>query len=290
LRNNACNPRICTSIPNMHNALGAAHGTSSPSRHPGGLDYQCGQHACVDDGVCSECSLMFPLRANNSSLSLTQHASRSKHKSFRCICGNSYNRKDVLKRHIIAADSAESDFHCHLCDRSFRRKDHLTQHLGGFHHGDFRAFDLLVENKGVPTFLSPVLCVCPHAGCPANRSEAWIAAQSTSGFDEWPFRFIDVFDLHMAHIHNEIAYTCPTDSCSLPKGKFFKYRKDFEEHCWIEHKVEVKAERREEFRPFCWQAGCRLRLVQGQYSWQLRCPNSVEDEKDQSGYIRWRHL
>ena len=282
----------------MHDAPEEAHGTSGPGWSPEDLEAQPLQHAFLNDRVCSECSLTFPAQASRSSLSLIKHAAQSKHKSFGCICGNSYNRKDALKRHIISATGPQKDFCCRVCHRSFGRKEHLVQHLRGFHHGDFRVFDFLAKQEDISTGYLRFwggLYVCPHAGCPANRSEAWIAAQSESDSDRWPFQNAEIFDLHMAHIHNEIAYTCPTDPCSFPKGKWFKDSVDFEQHCRIQHKVDVKAERREEFRPFCAHAGCGLRLVQDQYSrrfgWQFRCPNSVEDkDKDQYGANRWRHL
>lgn len=84
--------------------------------------------------VCKQCHRMF-----STGYELEEHARMFNHRSYVCTepgCDKSYCRRDVLLRH--GATHKSSDFHCSFClkanrKRSFKRKDHLAQHIRNRH-------------------------------------------------------------------------------------------------------------------------------------------------------------
>lgn len=84
---------------------------------------------------CSECPRSFP-RA----YLLDDHATESRHRAYRCTgCVKSYVRQSTLARHVAAAHGPikyrSRDYPCQRCRglKSFRRRDHLQQHLREVH-------------------------------------------------------------------------------------------------------------------------------------------------------------
>jgi len=52
------------------------------------------------------------------------------------LCGLKYVRKFDLKRHVKAAHLMDRDFGCMLCDKKFKRQEHLTAHIVQIHKDD----------------------------------------------------------------------------------------------------------------------------------------------------------
>ncbi|GAW14799.1 hypothetical protein ANO14919_042020 [Xylariales sp. No.14919] len=81
-----------------------------------------------DQDVCIYCHLRFPDNA-----ALRKHGEKESHRPYGCVCGDTFSRLDVLKRHISSKNKV-NEFFCPLCERdAFFRGDHLIQHLKTFH-------------------------------------------------------------------------------------------------------------------------------------------------------------
>ncbi|KAK0743894.1 hypothetical protein B0T18DRAFT_448469 [Schizothecium vesticola] len=90
--------------------------------------------------TCASCLTDFPTRA-----AVTLHAKQQGpgHSPFMCTCLRSFARLDTLKRHCQAKNGTAEAIHCPLCtkhdgDKSFTRRDHLQQHLAGYHKLDHK--------------------------------------------------------------------------------------------------------------------------------------------------------
>jgi uncharacterized Zn-finger protein len=86
--------------------------------------------------ACIECHTIFPSRAQ-----LQGHTESKQHSPFQCICGTKFARVDVLHRHIDSHGKEIPMFPCTFCKlhrgrQGFRRRDHLVQHLRGYHKFD----------------------------------------------------------------------------------------------------------------------------------------------------------
>lgn len=83
---------------------------------------------------CPECPETFP-----KALLLDAHAKESRHRAYRCEdCTKTYVRQSTLARHWGAAHGPGTGYSCVYCRdvdhaKSFRRKDHLRQHLREVH-------------------------------------------------------------------------------------------------------------------------------------------------------------
>ncbi|KAE9373043.1 hypothetical protein N431DRAFT_224736 [Stipitochalara longipes BDJ] len=90
--------------------------------------YQTGQ------GIyCQQCNLQFPTHEV-----LASHGREAQHAPYRCWCGTTFARRDILRRHIQTFQP-EVVFPCPHCEkrpRAFKRLDHLTQHFRGYHKMD----------------------------------------------------------------------------------------------------------------------------------------------------------
>ena len=85
--------------------------------------------------TCSECHTNF-----GTNLALKNHAKATNHAAHKCTCQATFSRIDCLNRHIHDFSTAKGGggFPCRYCtkyvgDKAFLRKDHLAQHLRGYH-------------------------------------------------------------------------------------------------------------------------------------------------------------
>ncbi|KAJ2981338.1 hypothetical protein NUW58_g6712 [Xylaria curta] len=92
-----------------------------------------GPHArlVIDRDVCVCVACLTHCRNNDA---LRKHGDREGHHPYGCVCGDTFNRLDVLQRHIASGNNVNS-FSCSLCEnaRAFSRPDHLRQHLRTYH-------------------------------------------------------------------------------------------------------------------------------------------------------------
>ncbi|KAF2965064.1 hypothetical protein GQX73_g8524 [Xylaria multiplex] len=80
--------------------------------------------------VCIICHTRCP---NNAAL--RKHGEKEDHRSYGCVCGETFKRPDALGRHIASKNNVNK-FPCPLCEqvpRAFSRADHRLQHLRTFH-------------------------------------------------------------------------------------------------------------------------------------------------------------
>lgn len=84
---------------------------------------------------CLDCTEVF-----SKAMLLDAHAKKSRHRAYKCPeCTKTYVRQSTLARHRAAAHSSSMDHPCVLCreashPKTFRRKDHLQQHLREVHN------------------------------------------------------------------------------------------------------------------------------------------------------------
>ncbi|KAH8893975.1 hypothetical protein GQ53DRAFT_763469 [Thozetella sp. PMI_491] len=77
--------------------------------------------------TCDACLTPF---ANG--VQLLEHARAAGHLPFRCKCGMFLSRKDALERHVKSMAPVSSE-RCPQCSKSFKRWDHVEQHLKAYH-------------------------------------------------------------------------------------------------------------------------------------------------------------
>lgn len=80
---------------------------------------------------CLDCPEIF-----GKALLLDAHAKDSRHRPFKCVdCSKTYRRQSTLARHRAVTHGPGAIHACKICTKpkSFRRKDHLQQHLREVH-------------------------------------------------------------------------------------------------------------------------------------------------------------
>ncbi|KAF2796329.1 hypothetical protein K505DRAFT_359368 [Melanomma pulvis-pyrius CBS 109.77] len=154
---------------------------------------------------CRECNTSF-----NSQFELEFHASRLGHALFICghpWCGKPFGRLDTFQRHQRTHQKDTKRFPCKYCNKyrgsnGFKRKDHLTQHLRGYHHIGER------ENA------SPILgYACTQNGCPMYN------AGLTYWGSELAFKKRSDLIEHMKTVHDTSKYPCPEPGCDRVAGR-----------------------------------------------------------------------
>lgn len=132
---------------------------SNPDKH--------GHVQSAHPNTCMECQESF----RNTS-DLISHGLNEEHAPFMCKCGKSFTRDDVLRRHVKAYQPELQKYACPHCKsgpgrKSFKRKDHLTQHIRGYHH---------IGKVQYP--LSRGIYLCPHSDCLQYREPSFRICQS----------------------------------------------------------------------------------------------------------------
>lgn len=107
-----------------------------------------------DMQTCASCVQGF-----NSSASPEKHGKDVNHQPFKCACGKGFGRPDTLKRHKASACKlrlplldVQPRFGCPFCsnhdgNKAFARRDHLDQHLRGFHKFEKKGIAYLKERN-----------------------------------------------------------------------------------------------------------------------------------------------
>lgn len=161
--------------------------------------------------TCNQCQEQLPNRSR-----LDSHATGHKHKAYGCLCGESFSRFDVLKRHIDRFNPAELH-HCPYCTnvRTFPRADHLTQHFRSFHnmnipdrHGGSHSRSSM---RGKDKHLT-----CPHKDCKYHSQAAFNTRRE--------------FTYHMRDVHDEARFPCQVYGCLRKGGRGFFRESDFKRH------------------------------------------------------------
>lgn len=174
--------------------------------------------------TCMECSESFG--SNNA---LNDHGSIESHTAFMCKCGKGYTRSDVLDRHLKSYQPALRKYTCPHCKsnsggKSFKRKDHLTQHIRGYHH---------IGTEGLHHLCSYVY-LCPHSDCLQYREPDFFDLPD-EGRENKPFAYLKDFKEHMRTFHDDAPYPCDVSGCVRVRGKGFCRRRDLINHRKREH-------------------------------------------------------
>ena len=148
-----------------------------------------------------------------------------------CKCGEVFSRSDVLDRHLNGYVLETGKYPCLYCKRhrgeqSFKRKDHLTQHLRGYHH-------INNDEKSSLDGIDPL--VCPHFGCPQHRGPAFFKLSWEDREAAMPFKSKTRYTEHMRKIHNESPFPCDISGCSRVDGKGYFRAADLIKHRKKEH-------------------------------------------------------
>ncbi|KAG9232011.1 hypothetical protein BJ875DRAFT_497845 [Amylocarpus encephaloides] len=164
---------------------------------------------------CAICSISFPTKA-----ALHVHTKETEHTPYSCICGKLFSRIDVLDRHIHSSHSLAASYPCPHCKKhrgsqAFRRRDHLTQHLKGYHNMDLSlASDSDESLDNQPSQESsttrkkrtPKSLFCPNDACCKGNSDLGvlrIAYQTQSQLTQ-----------HIREVHDESLFPCQEPRCS----------------------------------------------------------------------------
>ncbi|KAF2865465.1 hypothetical protein BDV95DRAFT_586467 [Massariosphaeria phaeospora] len=177
-----------------------------------------------DTHTCDECTQSF-----RSQVQLNFHASDMGHAAFKCRhtnCGKTFARLDTYDRHQKSHDEDAPRHPCKYCKKyrglnGFKRKDHLTQHLRGYHHiGEH----VINGHEAWGRTLA-----CPHKDCPEYReSQYW--EDRTFVWNDRAFTKRADYVSHMRKIHDESEFSCPEFGCDRVGKKGYFRRADLRTH------------------------------------------------------------
>ena len=168
-----------------------------------------------DPLTCIECNASFKNNAN-----LEGHAYSHQHSPFACICGISFARIDVLYRHIDSFSLEMPKFPCAYCKRhrgknGFRRRDHLVQHLRGYHKFDSEQVEGACPKA--QTKRAREILVCPWEFCDAYRDDGFRSLPVLQQTQRRPFQSRTEYAKHMRDVHKQTPFPCPITGCDRTK-------------------------------------------------------------------------
>ena len=177
--------------------------------------------------ACIECGDLFP-----SQYRLRLHANEAQHSPFACKCGQKFARRDVLQRHIVSQGSALPRYPCTHCKlhrgkNGFRRRDHLLQHIRGYHKLDSDNF--LLDLNPRQTKQHEVI-FCRHPSCEYHRDDTFRKLPWHSQLENRPFRNKSEHTKHLKDVHGETAFPCNVPGCERVGSKGYSREKDLINH------------------------------------------------------------
>ncbi|KAF4614363.1 hypothetical protein G7Y89_g15374 [Cudoniella acicularis] len=179
--------------------------------------------------TCHECKASLQTKA-----ALDAHAKAAQHSPYSCKCGKLFSREDVLDRHIHSSQRTKT-YPCPHCKKyrgakAFSRRDHLTQHVRGYHHIEPSSDSENSQNSSLlpPTRRQKVL-YCPHIGClyyhnlsPIHRDGPQVLGKK--------FQTKSELTTHLRHAHDESLFPCTEANCSRVGGRGFFRKRDLLKH------------------------------------------------------------
>lgn len=195
------------------------------------------EHAFSDtrprlEPICLDCSQSF-----NNLYQLNGHATSTGHSPYLCYfagCDARFSRHDALERHVTKHKEPRRRYECPHCyrhdgEKAFRRRDHLVQHLRGYH------------NIGIDAASSKATS-CPYPDCEHYRIGAY--AYDGSPIPSWQqvimddtqaFKTRKAFQDHMRKGHDQTPYQCLAQGCDRRGAKGWFREKDLAKHQQKEH-------------------------------------------------------
>jgi hypothetical protein len=194
-------------------------------------------HPVWDDSTitCAECNETF-----DSAYELLEHADNRQHSPYACSCGVKFVRNDALKRHIASYLKENAKYACTFCRRhrgkhAFRRKDHLVQHLRGYHKMEREEISNVLPLGAQGTNWGLEALICPHADCEAYRDNVFKSLPRKEKLERMPFQKRSDYYKHMRDIHKESMFPCHVANCDRVGVKGYLRAKDFMKHIANKH-------------------------------------------------------
>lgn len=183
--------------------------------------------------ACLECKEAFHTQTQ-----LQAHANTHQHSPFACVCSKTFARVDVLNRHIDSFSKDIPKFPCSYCKGhrgkdGFRRKDHLVQHLRGYHK--FDSEEIRKECPEVNLRYLPDVFVCPLHGCESHPDEDFRSLDSWQQVEQAPFKTRAEYSKHMREVHDETPFPCIVFRCDRVGAKGYLRAKDLKKHISGKH-------------------------------------------------------
>jgi uncharacterized Zn-finger protein len=174
-------PKTASTTPKVSPEQTQSHGNLHP-----GLDI-----------VCQDCDLHFPTRSK-----LDIHSKESLHNAYRCLCGEAFSRSDVLERHIMSTRPG-LETECPYCAETFRRPDHVLQHIKGYHR--------IVDSKA--SHRRGKSLACPHEACQDEQFSSRTKLRQ-----------------HLRVEHGEAPFPCTEAHCDKTGSAGYYRRRDLLRH------------------------------------------------------------
>ncbi|KXH33190.1 hypothetical protein CSIM01_07622 [Colletotrichum simmondsii] len=183
--------------------------------------------------ACVECSVEFKNKSK-----LQEHANEAQHNPFACSCGKNFARLDVLSRHLDSMGTDMPRFPCQFCrshreENGFRRRDHLLQHIRGYHkfEAEGKIEDIMPSRRGkyqVPP-------VCHFVDCLHHRDDVFQTLSREEQSRSKPFESQSEYTKHMKNAHDFTQYPCTVRGCSKTGAKGYAREKDLIKHRKKDH-------------------------------------------------------
>lgn len=132
----------------------AASGATADAQQQPAQDSQAGSDAAASSGsdAATPAPLPAPVNRRGRKQSLTEDPS----KTFVCeLCNRRFRRQEHLKRHYRSLHTHDKPFECNECGKKFSRSDNLAQHSRT--HGSGAIVMDLMENTEMPNFDSSIM-------------------------------------------------------------------------------------------------------------------------------------
>ncbi|KAI1388506.1 uncharacterized protein F4822DRAFT_403002 [Hypoxylon trugodes] len=162
--------------------------------------------------ICAECREPFEQRYK-----LDYHASEQRHQPFGCSCGKTFSRIDSLTRHCASFCKGGNLFPCKYCkayrgNHSFTRRDHLVQHLGGYHKFSPEEIEEVCPKTRQAISWKVLRQRCPYPECDSLRDEASRGLRA-------PFPKQSDYSAHLRDVHKVTPFPCPVSGCERVGAK-----------------------------------------------------------------------
>ncbi|KAI0845797.1 hypothetical protein F5Y00DRAFT_272703 [Daldinia vernicosa] len=238
-------PYLRLSITNLEE-----HGTFEAPREPATrLEQSLHPGSCKADPVtpehhpvlgpskfsCIQCNTSFETHAE-----LSNHALVSQHNPVACSCGERFSRPDALNRHCNSFRKDNRSYPCNFCKRhrgrkAFGRRDHLVQHLRGYHKFDQEEID-----KSCPKYLFSrqryhQILVCPYAECEYHRGEEFKSSTWSRFTTDAPFKNQSDYKQHLKDVHEDTPFPCHVDGCDRVGRRGYMRERDLMKHLTSQH-------------------------------------------------------
>jgi hypothetical protein len=171
---------------------------------------------------CLDCNQTF-----TNKVALNIHSKQTQHSPYHCTCKMKFSRLDTLQRHIHTFQPITT-YKCPYCsnydeDNEFTRKDHLRQHIVGFHRIQS------VKSDTTSVFKRPKkrrAFSCTHEDCIYGSGQPGYILQSQAELTK-----------HLRQSHNESRFSCGEPGCGKVGGQGFSRMRDLSNHRKVHHMI-----------------------------------------------------